>query len=170
MAGGGTGSSSIVFAEQLNQTNGETVYLDFSKPSTAIAQRRARARSLCNIVWILSWIEGIKFLGLGYFDNIESAGVLHHLKNPLLGLDVLKDVSHLKGGMDLMVYAKIGRTAVYMLQDLMQIINQSTDLIAKQLYYCKDILRDIPKHHWFLVNDLVNDHKSGLNYQIGFNE
>ena len=161
MAGGGTGLSSMVFAEQLNQTNGETVYLDFSKTSTAIAQRRARARSLSNIVWILSWIEGIKYLGLGYFDNIESAGVLHHLKSPPFGLDVLKDVSQVNGGMDLMVYAQIGRTAVYMLQDLMQIINQSTELVVKQLYNCKEILNDIPKHHWFLVNDLVNDHKSG---------
>ena len=163
MAGGGTGLSSLVFAEQLNQTNGETVYLDFSKPSAAIAQRRARSRCLSNIVWILSWIEGIKFLGLGYFDNVESGGVLHHLKNPSLGLNVLKDITYVKGGMNLMVYAQIGRTAVYMLQNLMQIINRGTYLINEHLYNCKAILNSLPKHHWFLVNTVVNDHKGGDN-------
>ena len=152
-----------MFAEQLNETNGETVYLDFSKSSTATAQKRARSRSLCNIVWSLSWIEGVKFLGLGYFDNVESGGVLHHLKSPSLGLNILKDITYVKGGMNLMVYAQIGRTAVYMLQNLMQIINRKTYLISEHLYNCKAVLNSLPKHHWFLVNTFVNDHKVGDN-------
>jgi SAM-dependent methyltransferase len=41
IAGGGTGDSTIYMAEQLKDKNAEVVYLDFSKPSMEIAQKRA---------------------------------------------------------------------------------------------------------------------------------
>ena len=151
----------MFLAEQLNHTNYELVYMDFSKTSLLIGQRRALARSIHSIVWIHSWIEESRYLGLGIFDNIESGGVLHHLKSPAIGLNVLKDVSHAHGGMDLMVYAQFGRAAVYMLQYLMQLINYHTEPIVQQLKHCSSILSNLPKHHWFIVNTLVSDHLSG---------
>ena len=39
---------------------------------------------LKNIVWIKSWVEDIRFLGLGIFHQVQSSGVLHHLKDPLI--------------------------------------------------------------------------------------
>ena len=72
-------------AEQLNNTNAEIVYLDFSKESMKIAKRRAGFRNLHNIVWVNDRIENIPALGLGKFDLIQCSGTLHHLKDPLEG-------------------------------------------------------------------------------------
>ena len=46
MAGGGTGPTTMVMAEQLNHTESEVVFLDFSRSSMKVAQGRARARKL----------------------------------------------------------------------------------------------------------------------------
>ena len=80
VAGGGTGGVTVFHAEQLNHTNAEVIYVDFSPTSMQIAQKRAKIRRLKNIIWIQSWIEGIIFLGLGRFQHSQSSGVLHHLK------------------------------------------------------------------------------------------
>merc|ERR1712018_547784 len=41
IAGGGTGGLTVFIAEQLNHTNAEVVYLDFSLASMKISQRRS---------------------------------------------------------------------------------------------------------------------------------
>ena len=51
------------------------------------------------------------------FDQIVCTGVLHHLANPRVGLEALRDVLAPDGAMHLMVYAPHGRTGVYMLQE-----------------------------------------------------
>ena len=51
--------------EQLNNTNSEIVYVDFSPISRKVAQERTRVRRLHNIIWVEGWIEGILILGLG---------------------------------------------------------------------------------------------------------
>ena len=161
IAGGGTGSVTVYFGEQLNDTNGEIVYMDFSFASMKITQRRAKARKLTNIIYVNSWIEGSRFYGLGQFKIVQSSGVLHHLKNPSLGLNILKDLSVSNGGMDLMVYAQTGRTAIYMLQNLMRRINSKNDSINHQLQNTNKTLNGLPNHHWFKINTLVNDHEDG---------
>ena len=106
VAGGGTGGETIFYGEQLNHTNGEIIYLDFSNQSRYMAQQRARVRRLRNIIWVHNWIEGIRFLGIGRFEQLQCSGVLHHLKNPLLGLKILKDSLFRNGGMQLIIYGK----------------------------------------------------------------
>ena len=90
VAGGGTGGATVFSGEQFNHTNAEVIYLDFSITSMKIAQRRARARHLKNIVWVRSWIEDARFLGMGLFNELSCSGVLHHLKSPPFGLNILK--------------------------------------------------------------------------------
>ena len=108
VAGGGTGGITVFNAEQLRHTNAEVVYFDFSSASMKISQIRARIRTLNNIIWIHSWIEEFRFLGLGLFKDFQCSGVLHHLKNPLYGLNVLKDQLTSDGGMNIMVYGLYG--------------------------------------------------------------
>ena len=72
----------VFVSEQLRHTNAEIIYLDFSLTSMNISQRRARTRKLENIIWIHGWIEDVRYLGLGLFHELQSTGVLHHLKNP----------------------------------------------------------------------------------------
>ena len=92
IAGGGTGDSTIYLAEQLkDKKNAEIIYLDFSKPSMEVAQKRAEVRGLKNIKWINDSILNIPNLKLGKFNYINCTGVLHHLANPDEGLKNLKD-------------------------------------------------------------------------------
>ena len=69
IAGGGTGGVTVFIGEQLNYTNGDVIYLDFSQTSLNISQKRARARRLQNIIFVRSWIEGIRSLGMGLFEQ-----------------------------------------------------------------------------------------------------
>ena len=110
-------------AEQLNHTNSEVVYFDFSKSSMSIAQLKVRWRGNLKIVWVIDWIESIPRLGLGYFDFTVSTGVLHHLKKPQHGLRVVNDAQTEYGGAEFMLYGKYGRTSIYQIQELMRIIN-----------------------------------------------
>ena len=143
-------------AEQLNHTNAEVVYLDFSHLSMKIAQYRAKCRGWLKIVWIIDWIESSSRLGLGKFDLVTSTGVLHHLKKPQLGLSTLSDLQTQIGGADIMVYATYGRTPVYWIQKLMHIINGKNTMINDELHYTKHILEVLPRRHLF--NFIAGDH------------
>lgn len=52
------------------------------------------------------------------FDLIVSSGVLHHLPDPNLGLNALKEVLRTDGVMNLMVYGASLRLGVYMMQNV----------------------------------------------------
>ena len=51
------------------------------------------------------------------FDKIVCTGVLHHLPDPQLGLEALRDVMAPGAAMHLQVYALYGRAGIYMLQE-----------------------------------------------------
>ena len=138
----------MFFAEQLNHTNAEILYLDFSKTSKNISINRAKLRRLHNIVWITTWVESLNKLGIGKMDYAESAGVLHHLKSPLRGLNSLKDILTENGGMEIMVYAKYGRTYVYQMQRLLKILNYPVKHnIPEELKTAKAILDSLPENN-----------------------
>ena len=61
-------------------------------------------------------IERVDELG-ERFDHVVCTGVLHHLADPALGLRALREVLAPGGAMTLMVYARYGRTGVYLFQD-----------------------------------------------------
>ena len=161
VAGGGTGGVTVFVAEQLNHTNAEVVYLDFSTTSMRIAQRRARSRTLQNIIWIRSWIEGVRYLGMGVFEELQCSGVLHHLKSPSLGLRILKDNLISDGKMELMVYATYGRTGVYHIQRLMKLMNLGVHEINTELKNTNNTLKVLPKYNWFHKATNIGDHKYG---------
>ena len=161
ISGGGTGLVTLFNGEQLNHTNAEVLYLDFSISSMKIAQKRARIRRLQNIIWVRNWIEGIRYLGLALFEYSQCSGVLHHLKNPLLGLKILKDTLTQQGGMQLMVYARYGRTAVYQVQHLLQLINKNGEGLDTELINANHVLNTLPLSQWFVLNPLMTDHKYG---------
>ncbi|ADE30054.1 Putative methyltransferase [Rickettsia prowazekii str. Rp22] len=161
IAGGGTGDSAIYLAEQLKDKNAEIIYLDFSKPSMEIAQKRAEVRGLKNIKWIHNSILNIPNLKLGKFDYINCTGVLHHLANPDEGLKNLKASLKPTGGMGLMVYAKYGRTGVYQIQDLMKMINKNAQNRIEEIMNGKLILDNLPATNWYKRGwDLFSDYQN----------
>lgn len=148
IAGGGTGDTTIAWAEQLrDKKDSSVVYLDMSNASASIAKERAAIRGLNNIRWINDSILNIAALNLGSFDFIECSGVLHHLKDPDAGLKAIASVLKPNGAMNLMVYAKYGRTGIYQMQDLMRLINGTEKDSSKKIDNTKKTLSALPSHH-----------------------
>ena len=56
------------------------------------------------------------------FDQIICTGVLHHLPDPDLGLRSLREVLSPDGAMQIMVYARYGRTGIYMMQEFCRML------------------------------------------------
>ena len=127
-----------------------------------ISQRRAYARKLENIIWINSWIEDVRFLGLGLFNDFSSTGVLHHLKSPDYGLNLLKDQLTNDGGINIMVYGQYGRTGVYQMQKLMKLMNTNLHDIKKEIKNVNLTLNILPEKNWFANgNSNINDLHDG---------
>lgn len=148
IAGGGTGDAAIALAEQLRRTSNEVTYIDMSETSMKVAQERAKTRGLTNIRWIHDSLLNIPKLDLGKFDYINCSGVLHHLADPDLGLRTLSDALKDDGAMGIMLYAKYGRMAVYMMQDLLRMINRDEPNLQKQVDNAKAILNNLPITNW----------------------
>ncbi|MEO8541367.1 MAG: class I SAM-dependent methyltransferase, partial [bacterium] len=147
-AGCGTGDSAIFLAEQLRASGGTVVGFDLSEASLAIAKERAERRGLDNVSFIRGRIEDLPGLGLEPFDFIVSFGVLHHLPDPASGLAALTRVLGPNGGMALMVYAELGRTAIYHLQRLFRITAPPVMATSERLDIVKRTLNNLSRDHW----------------------
>jgi SAM-dependent methyltransferase len=99
-------------------------------------------------------IEHVGELGRS-FDLVVCTGVLHHLPDPDDGLRALRDVLRPSGAMRLMVYARYGRTGIYMMQEycrLLEISASTTDLQS-----LSDALKTLPADH--PISDLLRRSK-----------
>ena len=167
VAGGGTGDGLIMLAQHLADRGcpAEIVYLDLSSASRAIAQERARVRSLTNITFVTGSLLDLPALDLGQFDYIDCCGVLHHLADPAAGLAALTAVLAPDGGMGVMVYGTLGRTGVYpvqaMLRTLAAYAPAPAQTTAAQLATARDLLKQLPVTNWLRRNPAIGDHLAG---------
>lgn len=163
IAGGGSGDGTIMLAQQLTTAErpGQVTYLDRSAAAAAIAQARATARGLTNIVWQQGSLLALAGSGLGPFDYIDCCGVLHHLAEPEAGLAALLSVLEPDGGIGLMVYAPYGRTGVGPLQDALRMIAPVEAPPAERLATAKRLLRHLPESAWLRRNPFIGDHLEG---------
>ncbi len=152
-AGGGTGDSTIQWAERLKNTGSEVVYLDISEASAQIAKRRAEVRGLNNIRWIKGSINDLPRLDIGPFDFIVCTGVLHHLEDPKAGLLALLEKLKPEGSLGLVLYAKYGRALIYQIQELMRLANSDIVDPAIRISNTKKMLRALPPDHLFRQNE-----------------
>ena len=160
VAGGGTGDALIMLAQRLSDIGcpAEITYIDLSAASRAIAEARAAARGLAGIRWITG--DLLQAAELGPFDYIDCCGVLHHLPDPDLGFRALADALSPEGGIGLMVYAPLGRSGVYPLQEAFGTLF-SGDAPADKVALAGAALGALPPVHPFALNRLVGDHKDG---------
>ena len=147
--GGGAGSGASYLGEQLNHTDAEVVYMDFSIASTDQSKERAKVRQLSNMLWITDWIESMPFLGMGCFDLVLCTGVIHHMKRPQKGLRQIHDMQHKLGGANIMVYGKYGRLGVYSMQELMLIINKDETSLKHEISNARKVINIIPRNSRF---------------------
>ena len=163
IAGGGTGDATIMLAQQMTREGraGTVTWLDRSAASLKIAQARAAARGLTNIVWEQSSLLDLPGSGLGPFDYVDCCGVLHHLPDPAEGLRALLSVLAPGGGLGLMVYAPHGRTGVYMVQDALRLLAPADEAPAARLDVAKRVMRHLPETAWLRRNGFLDDHVNG---------
>jgi SAM-dependent methyltransferase len=89
-------------------------------------------------------IEDVESLGLT-FDLIVSSGVLHHMADPLLGMQSLAGVLRPDGVIAIMLYAKYGRLGVEMMQGIFRDmgLRQDQESIGK----VREALAALPPGH-----------------------
>lgn len=161
VAGGGTGDALVMLAQQAQDrgANAEIVYIDLSEASRKIAQSRIARRGLENVTFVTGSFVDLA-ADYGPFDYIDCCGVLHHLPDPDAGLRALAQSLKPGGGMGLMVYATLGRTGVYHMQEMMQRLSAEAGGRAR-LETGKALFESLPPTNWLKRNPFVNDHIQG---------
>ena len=106
IAGCGTGQHSIGTASRFS--NCHVTAVDLSLASLAYAQRKSNELSFTNIDYLQADILHLHQMGKE-FDIIESAGVLHHMDEPMAGWRVLVDLLKPGGLMRIGLYSELAR-------------------------------------------------------------
>ncbi len=100
------------------------VAVDVSEASIAVSRAQCERFGLHNVELHQLRLEDVARLG-ETFDVINCHGVLHHLADPAAGLRALAGVLRPGGAISAMVYARYGRTGVYLLQELARRLSMS---------------------------------------------
>ncbi len=99
--------------------------IDISEASLLHTSRLAERYGVDNLELHRLPIERVQALRRS-FDLIVCTGVLHHVPDPDLGLQSLREVLDRQGAMRLMVYAPYGRAGIYMMQTYCRMLGIGT--------------------------------------------
>jgi SAM-dependent methyltransferase len=105
----------------LREPDARITAIDISETSLRYTRNLQRKYALDNLELHQLQIEDVRELGRT-FDQVVCTGVLHHLPDPDVGLRALRDVLRPQGAMQLMVYARYGRTGIYMMQEYCRLL------------------------------------------------
>jgi SAM-dependent methyltransferase len=128
----------------LREPNARITAIDVSETSLIHTRALQKKYELDNLTLHQLSISDVQELGQT-FDHIVCTGVLHHLTDPELGLRSLRSVLKPEGAMQIMVYAKYGRTGIYMFQEycrLLGVVPSNKELIA-----LGEVLGELPADH-----------------------
>lgn len=140
VAGCGTGQQALAATRY---RDARITALDFSRRSLGIAADRAAEAG-----------EEIRFLhadilGLGgweeRFDLVECGGVLHHLRDPMEGWRILRDLLRPRGWMKIALYSELGRPAVIAAREC--VASQGFEATPEGLRAARRALADLPDGH-----------------------
>ena len=189
VAGCGTGQHPLGEATRLK--NSHVTAVDLSLSSLSYASRKTKEYGVTNIDYIQADILDLKMLGK-QFDIVQSVGVLHHMKHPLLAWEILESCLKPGGLMKIGLYGEVARKNVVMARDIISNLNigtshremvqfreqikSSSDPLLGSLkreldFYSTSTFRDLVFHiqeHRFTAHDLYKCfHSLKLNF-IGF--
>lgn len=105
IAGCGTGRQAIEMASRIDA---RTLAVDLSRASLAYAMRKTPAAVAADIEYAQADILKLGEIGRS-FDAISSAGVLHHMEDPLAAWRILDSLLRPNGYMHLALYSEIAR-------------------------------------------------------------
>ncbi|MBE9222464.1 class I SAM-dependent methyltransferase [Cyanobacterium stanieri LEGE 03274] len=123
-AGCGTGSSTEYLV--LHNPTADILAVDISENALATAQKRLEKSGVLkdfqgNIEFRQFNLERARELE-GSFDFINSVGVLHHLPNPVVGIQALADKLADDGLFHIFVYGELGRWEILLMQRAIALI------------------------------------------------
>jgi SAM-dependent methyltransferase len=118
VAGCGTSQAAI---HALREPDARVTAIDISETSLRYTRDLQRKYGLRNLDLHRLAIEQVGELGQ-MFDQIVCTGVLHHLRDPDIGLRSLLNILSPGGAMHLMVYAAYGRAGIYMMQEYCRLL------------------------------------------------
>jgi ubiquinone/menaquinone biosynthesis C-methylase UbiE len=186
IAGCGTGKQILVAN---NYLNANILAVDLSLASLAYAKRKIEKLNLKNIEFLHADILQLKNLNKK-FDVIECAGVLHHMRDPLEGLNVLLELLEPHGLLRLGLYSELARQDIIEVREFIKnkkfmntindirkcrkaiIENKENRLLKKVLYrkdfYSTSAARDLMFHiqeHRFTLKQIS---KISKNFNLEF--
>ncbi len=142
IAGCGTGHHPVSTA--LERPDGDILAVDLSLASLAYASRMAARLGITNIAFGQADI-----LRLGELDRrfaiIESAGVLHHLKDPMEGWRVLAGLMEPDGLMRIALYSERARRGIRAAREVLAPLNLPPT--AEGIRACRRAILDLPAGH-----------------------
>ena len=117
VAGCGTGRHPIHTASRF--PDAEILAVDLSRASLAYASRMAEEMEIKNITFKQGDLLSLGELG-EKFSVIESVGVLHHMADPAVGMQVLADLLEPEGIMRIGLYSRTARKSVLEAQNFVR--------------------------------------------------
>jgi ubiquinone/menaquinone biosynthesis C-methylase UbiE len=143
IAGCGTGQHSIGTATRFK--NAKVIAVDLSISSLAYAKRKTEELDLQNIDYLQADILDLGKLDKK-FDIIESAGVLHHLDEPIAGWKILTDCLKLGGLMKIGLYSELARQHIVRIrEEINQLSIESSDNAMRS--FRSDVINSSEEHH-----------------------
>jgi len=143
VAGCGTGEHSIGVASTFKKS--KILAIDLSLSSIAYAKRKSEELGVNNIDYMQADILDLPILNKK-FDIIESAGVLHHMKDPIKGWKILVDCLKPGGMMKIGLYSKIAREHISRIRKEIKKLNLGNDEITIRNFRSKIIESDSHDH------------------------
>ena len=131
IAGCGTGQQAIETATTLKDCH--VLAIDLSLSSLAYAQRKTTEMGITNIEYMQADILDLKKLGR-QFDVIESAGVLHHMDDPMAGWRVLTDCLKPGGLMKIGLYSELARRHIVTIRNEIQASGLQSNIYDMKSY------------------------------------
>lgn len=143
-AGCGTGFSTYKLAQQ--NPEAKILAVDLSSTSLEIAQQRLTKAGLIDRVTFQE-SDLMTFSSDQTFDYISCSGVLHHLKDPEIGLKNISDCLKPEGLMSLLLYSRPARYFIHKVQTILkQLVGETQDFEAG-LIACRNLFNDLPSSH-----------------------
>jgi len=139
----GCGRGLGVIGSALTQPDVNFVAADMNRVALQHARERARAYGLQNIEFVECDLMTLAELPVptGGYDVIYSLGVLHHLSDPVTGLQRLHSVLAPHGVIAFMVYAKYGRSALTRLQEGVELLFPDGEDLPRRIPAGRDLAR-----------------------------
>jgi SAM-dependent methyltransferase/Flp pilus assembly protein TadD len=148
IAGCGTGQHSIGTAARFKDSN--VLAVDLSLSSLSYAKRKTEEFQIKNIDYMQADILTLGKLER-QFDIVQSAGVLHHMDDPVAGWKVLTDCLKPGGLMKIGLYSELARQHILEIRD--EIRNEgigSSDAAMKS--FRNTLMTSNQKHHQKILN------------------